>query len=156
PWADKLRLEDLKLISSEGVDDEFKKKSGDIVYEATIDGQDIIFIIMLEFQSSVDYSMPVRLLQYMLIQLNRYMADHYRQPNVKDLKLPIIFPIVLYNGKEKWNAALELKDLYENADLYGNGILNFKYDILDVNNNYSKQELIDNPNLTSVLFLFDQ
>ncbi|HAX72186.1 MAG TPA: transposase, partial [Firmicutes bacterium] len=82
-WANKLRLEDLRLISSEGVDDEFKKKSGDIVYEATIDGQDIIFIIMLEFQSSVDYSMPVRLLQYMLIQLNRYMADHYKQPNVK-------------------------------------------------------------------------
>jgi predicted transposase/invertase (TIGR01784 family) len=42
------------------------------------------------------------------------------------------------------------------SELFGNSIIDFEYSIFDVNNKYTKEDLIKNKNITSAIFLLDQ
>ncbi|MEG2935806.1 MAG: Rpn family recombination-promoting nuclease/putative transposase [Clostridium sp.] len=64
--------------------------------------------------------------------------------------------MVLYNGKSRWNAKINFADMMDGRELFGDNILNFKYDIFDINNTYTKEELLNNKNMTSAIFLLDQ
>ena len=61
--------------------------------------EDIFFLI--EQQSEIDYSMPYRLLNY-CVEIIRY-AVNKKQLRNKGYKMPVVYPIVLYTGKRKWN-----------------------------------------------------
>lgn len=41
-------------------------------------------------------------------------------------------------------------------ELFGDNIVNFKYELFDVNHQYTKADLIKNNNITSAIFLLDQ
>ncbi|MEB3749259.1 hypothetical protein EP10_000098 [Geobacillus icigianus] len=118
--------------------------------------QDVYFYILLELQSSVDYSMPFRLLQYMY-ELWRDIIKNtdQREFKSKKFKLPVIVPIVLYNGQNKWTAPLAFKDYFHQGELFGEQVLDFKYILLDVNR-MEKDELINNENLISSIFYLDR
>ena len=62
----------------------------------------------------------------------------------------------LYNGKEVWDVPTEFRKIIYNESLFGSSILNFSYDVVDVNNDFTKEELIDNKNVTAAIFLLDQ
>ena len=64
--------------------------------------------------------------------------------------------LVLYNGKKIWDVPNEFRKIIYNENLFGNGLLNFKYDVIDVNNDFSKDELINSKNVSSAIFLLDQ
>ncbi|MDU4737569.1 MULTISPECIES: Rpn family recombination-promoting nuclease/putative transposase [Clostridium] len=64
-------------------------------------------------------------------------------------------PIVLYNGKKKWTAAKELKHVISNSDVFGDTILNFKYEFIYIYS-YDKEELYNKQNISSAIFLLDQ
>jgi hypothetical protein len=76
--------------------------------------------------------------------------------NRKGFKIPAVVPIVLYNALRKWNAPIYFRDIVNNNELFGENIVNFKYELLDINNEYSKEELVKNKNITSAIFLLDQ
>ena len=61
------------------------------MYKATIGNAEVIFYIILEFQSSVDYSMPIRLFLYMS-EIWREVLKNTEKSDVKrkDFKLPAI------------------------------------------------------------------
>ena len=42
------------------------REESDLVYKVRINGREVFFYILLELQSTVDYQIPYRLLQYML------------------------------------------------------------------------------------------
>jgi hypothetical protein len=44
----------------------------------------------------------------------------------------------------------------KNEELFGDHIIDFRYDLFDVNNKYSKEELLKNKSITSAIFLLDQ
>jgi hypothetical protein len=56
----------------------------------------------------------------------------------------------------KWNAPRYFKDIIKNNELFGENIINFKYELFDINHKYTKEELIKNRNITSAIFLLDQ
>ena len=60
------------------------------------------------------------------------------------MKIPAVIPIVLYNGKSAWDVPLSFKDCISGSDLFKDNIIDFKYSILDINNKYTKEELIKN------------
>lgn len=43
-----------------------------------------------------------------------------------------------------------------NEELFGSGLLNFKYDVFDVNHDFTKEDLVNSQNVTSAIFLLDQ
>ena len=59
-------LVDFESISAEEAANE--EKEADIVYKAEAQGKEVVFYILLEFQSSVDYTMPLRLLLFLKLK----------------------------------------------------------------------------------------
>jgi predicted transposase/invertase (TIGR01784 family) len=73
----------------------------------------------------------------------------------KDYRLPSIVPIVLYNGKNKWTAARNFKEVLNGYELFEENIIDFRYMLFDVNR-MKEEELLEIANLVSSIFLLDQ
>ena len=158
PWAKDLKEENLVLVDKEYILSDYEENESDIVYKANIDGKEVIFYILLEFQSSVDYRMPLRLFFYINEILSEYVKNLNKEDkkNNKGFKIPAVVPIVLYNATREWTVPRYFKDIVKNNELFGESIVNFKYELVDVNHEYTKEELIKNNNITSAIFLLDQ
>ncbi|MEG0855775.1 MAG: Rpn family recombination-promoting nuclease/putative transposase [Terrisporobacter sp.] len=155
-WSDKISEENLSLIDKSFILEDYEKIESDIVYKANIEDQDVIFYVLLEFQSSVDYSMPIRLFFYMSSIWREIVKNTEKNEfKRKDFKLPAIVPIVLYNGKEKWTTVKNLKGKINNYEIFGDSILNFEYILLDVNR-YNSKDLMEKGDISSAIFLLDQ
>ncbi|MEC9441945.1 MAG: Rpn family recombination-promoting nuclease/putative transposase [Myxococcota bacterium] len=97
-----------------------KRESDRIIKIKLEDGEDLYLILMLEFQSSNDPSMVVRIWNY----LGRLFEEQVRlQGKGKSLRLPLVLPVVIHNGDGKWTAATELDELIEGSDLWGEVLL---------------------------------
>ena len=158
PWAKNLKEENLILVDKEYILSDYEENESDIVYKANIDGKEVIFYILLEFQSSVDYRMPLRLFFYINEILREYIKNLNKEDkkNKKGFNVPAVVPIVLYNAKRTWTAPRYFKDIVNKSELFGENIVNFKYELFDVNHQYTKEELIGNNNISSAIFLLDQ
>lgn len=138
-----LKEEDIEKYNRKFVTTEMKIRESDVIYK--ISKKDVFIIV--EQQSKVDYSMPNRMTEY-CVELIRSV----RRKNRK--KTPLIFPIVLYTGKEKWTAPLTIDETQES--FYKVPPQNYpKYDLLDIKK-FTKQKLImENTGLSKVL-LFEK
>ena len=157
-WTKYLTKENLTLVNKSFVTSDYEETEADIVYKANIGEKEVYFYILLEFQSTVDYRMPLRLLFYMCEILREHAVNTDYRKRDKNIKVPAVIPIVLYNGEERWNVPNEFRKIIYNENLFGNGLLNFKYDVFDIGNDeeFSKEKLIKNRNVTSAIFLLDQ
>jgi len=155
-WVDKLEKDKLILVDKSYILSDYEELESDIVYNATIGEANIIFYVLLELQSSVDHSMPIRLLMYM-VELWREILRNSEKKEIKrkSYRLPAIVPIVLYNGTKKWTCARSFKDIINESKLFGDNILDFKYILVDINR-YSKEYLYEFKNIASAIFLLDQ
>ncbi|WP_346868480.1 Rpn family recombination-promoting nuclease/putative transposase [Clostridium sp. UBA1353] len=143
-------------ISKSYILSDYEELESDIVYKATIENKEVIFYILLEFQSYVDYSMPIRLFLYMT-EIWREVLKNTKKVEVKskDFKLPSIVPIVLYNGEYKWTVERKFKNVISKSELFGNNIIDFEYILIDINK-YEKEQLMELKNIASAVFLLDQ
>ena len=86
----------------------FFRREDDVIWRVHWQNVPSYLFLLLEFQSSVDPFMPVRILVYAGL-LWLYLIE---QGEIKSGdSLPPIFPIVLYNGRTKWQAARDIKSL---------------------------------------------
>ncbi|GCD12552.1 Rpn family recombination-promoting nuclease/putative transposase [Clostridium tagluense] len=155
-WAGQLEKDKLILSDKSYILSDYEELESDIVYTATIGKDDLIFYVLLELQSSVDHSMPIRLLMYM-VELWRDILRNSEKKEIKrkSFRLPAVIPIVLYNGTNKWTSARNFKDIITGSQLFGDNILDFKYILVDINR-YSKEYLYEFKNIASAIFLLDQ
>jgi predicted transposase/invertase (TIGR01784 family) len=155
-WVKLIEEENLVLIDKEFILEDFKEEEADIVYKVNIDGNEIIFYILLELQSKVDFRMPIRLLMYMTeIWREELKNTEEKKKKRKDYKLPAIVPMVLYNGKNSWTAARNFKEVLNGYELFEDSIVDFRYLLFDINR-MDKKELIEIANVISAIFLLDQ
>jgi predicted transposase/invertase (TIGR01784 family) len=104
----------------------------DVIYEAKVKGHPVIFYILLELQSRVDYRMPFRLLEYIFETLREYYkrADVDERDN-KDFKFPAVIPLVFYSGSDTWTVPLSAKQMFDGYEYFGSHVLNFDYTLID-------------------------
>ena len=157
-WTEYISPDNLTLVNKSYVTSDYEETEADIVYKANIKNSEVYFYILLEFQSTVDYRMPLRLLFYMCEILREYSVNAKHKKYDKNIKIPAIIPIVLYNGDQVWDVPREFRKMIYNEELFGNNILNFKYDVFDISNDeiFTKDKLIESKNVTSAIFLLDQ
>ena len=157
-WTKYLVPENLTLINKSYITADYEELESDIVYKANLNNREVYFYILLEFQSTVDYRMPLRLLFYMCEILREHAVNEKHKKYDKSIKIPAILPIVLYNGEQKWDVPKEFRKMIYNEELFGSNILNFTYDVFDISNDekFNKENLIANNNVTSAIFLLDQ
>ena len=101
PWLAEMDLNTLEKVSGSYVADDLREREDDIIWRLRFKDRWLYLYILLEFQSSVDTYMAVRVLTY----LGLLYQDLIHQKIVSGgQKLPPVLPIVLYNGKPRWRA----------------------------------------------------
>ena len=157
-WTKYLVPENLTLVNKSYITADYEELESDIVYKANVNNTEVYFYILLEFQSTVDYRMPLRLLFYICEILREHAVNAKHKKYDKNIKIPAVIPIVLYNGDQKWDVPKEFREMIYNEELFGSSILNFTYDVFDISNDekFNKENLISNNNITSAIFLLDQ
>lgn len=106
-FVKKLNPEKITLLDKSFVSDEFLNRESDLIYKIKLEGNDAYIYFLLEFQSTVDKSIPVRMLLYILQFYDLLMR------NSKKGKLPSVFPVLLYNGTANWTIPSNIKDLID-------------------------------------------
>jgi predicted transposase YdaD len=155
-WVDMIDESTITEVNKSYILQDFNQKEADVVYRVDIKGRQVIFYILTELQSTVDFQMPYRLLLYM-VEIWRDMLRNTKQNEAeqKDFKLPAIIPMVLYNGAGNWTAKINYKETLSGYELFEEYVLNFKYILIDVNR-FSKEDLAGLRNLIGTVFLLDQ
>ncbi len=107
--ADFKHLVDLNTINVEQesyVESHLRKKYSDVVYSIKTNHNDerAYIFTLVEHQSTVDPLIALRLWRYMLLLCERHSKNHN--------KLPLVMPIVVYHGQEKYTAARDLWQLF--------------------------------------------
>ena len=146
-WVKELDFTSCQTLDKSFVSDHYKETESDLIYQVRLHGKPVYIHIFLQFQSSVDRFMVVRVLNYITNFYLDYVATRKR---VK--KLPAIFPIVLYNGKRKWTAVTEISELIEPDPPLGAYALHFSYLLLN-EKLYNRERLLTIRNIVSTLFL---
>lgn len=155
-WVERIDETNVEEIPHSFILQDFKRKEADLVYRVKLNGQDVVFYLLLEMQSKVDFRMPYRLLIYQ-VEIWRYLMKEQDKKKVagKSFRLPPIVPIVLYNGKRPWSASRQFRGMLANEELFGPELLDFEYLLIDVAR-YTEEELLSLSNTIGSVFLLDQ
>lgn len=106
----------LKLEKESFVEPNLAASISDVLFSCKLDnngkGEDCYIYLLLEHQSTADPLMAFRLLKYMVNICDRYLIEN---PQTKHL--PLIYPLVLYNGTRPYNVARNLWELFNNKVL---------------------------------------
>ena len=109
---DHLRLDTLQRVNGSYTSESGENRRQDIVWRVCLHDRWLYVYLLLEFQSSPDRWMALRMHAYISLLLQ----DLQRQNQLsEDRKLPPVLPVVLYNGVRNWDCGTELADLIANA-----------------------------------------
>jgi hypothetical protein len=109
PWLDDLNLDGMTRESATFHAATGDRREGDMIWRIPRrDGGDTYLMLLLEFQSTSDRWMALRVLVYAGL-LWQHLVNEKRLP--PDGRLPPILPVVLYNGDPRWAAPLALAEL---------------------------------------------
>ena len=147
PCVRELDFDQCEPLDKSFLTDHYKETESDLIYKVRLKGREAYIVILLEFQSTVEQFMALRVLNYIT---NFYMD--YVQANKGITMLPPVFPIVLYNGPERWTAPLNLAALITDSDLLGRFAVRFEYFPI-VEQAFPPSKLMKIHNLVSTLFL---
>jgi len=165
----------LKDCKTKFVTDRDGIRESDMLYELKIKDETVYFYVLLEFQSTVDRFMPLRMLTYVVlfyqdwlkkqVEYKRMIKEKEKEGTLDEadieaiyetIKLPAVFPILLYNGEKKWSTPSELKELigirYKALDKY---VPNFRYYKI-IENEFSSESLKELESINAALFRTEQ
>jgi predicted transposase YdaD len=152
-WLHSFDYETLEKVPGSYITDDFKQREDDIVWRVKIGGEWIYLYLLIEFQSSVDKYMALRMMVYVGLL---YQDLVKRGEVLADGRLPPILPIVLYNGSQRWSAATDIADLIPAVPgLVSEFKPSLKYLLID-ESAYSSHELSSLRNLVAAVFQFEQ
>ena len=111
-WLHSLDYTTLEKVPGSYVTDDLRHRADDVIWRVKAEGQWVYLYLLIEFQSSVDAWMAVRMMTYVGLL---YQDLIRRKEVLTGKKLPPVLPIVLYNGDAKWTAATDIADLIPKA-----------------------------------------
>jgi predicted transposase/invertase (TIGR01784 family) len=115
-WVKDCDFSTLEKQDGSFVSEKWQSRESDVIWRVrlnTADKQDswLYLYLLLEFQSSPDHFMALRMLGYTSLFLQS-LVDSLKLSS--DDKLPPVLPMVIYNGKRRWEAPTQLADLMTN------------------------------------------
>ena len=107
-WIDELDFSTLQKLSAEYVSDERRTRHGDTVWRVRQRDTWVHVLVLLEFQSTDDPDMALRILEYTALLYRELARNDAMGP---DQRHPPVLPVVLYNGDRPWRAARDVSEL---------------------------------------------
>ena len=153
-WVEELDFGSLERVAASYVGEELEGRASDLVWRLRRRGEGWIYVyLLIEFQSTVDRFMALRVLIYVGLLCQAVVRQGGLSP---EGKLPAVLPIVLYNGRERWTAVEEVAELFAPAPADLAAYLpRLRYLLLD-EGGYPPSELERQPNLAAALFRLEQ
>lgn len=140
--AEKLEEKDIEKYNRKFVSVDYTNQESDVIYK--LKNKEIF--ILVEHQTKIDKKMPIRILKYELEIIRSRMDENNR------LEFPIIIPIVLYTGKQRWNAKINYPSYNSELARY-RGLKKVEYNLVDIND-YTIEDLYkENSILTKIMIL---
>ena len=102
----------LKLEKESFIEHNLTASIADVLFSVKFNNNDGFIYLLLEHQSSPDHFMAFRLFKYMI-----NICDQYRLKHPKTKNLPLIYPLIIYNGTKSYNVPRNLWDLFNNKIL---------------------------------------
>jgi predicted transposase/invertase (TIGR01784 family) len=154
PWVERLDFTTLEPADGSFVGKNLRAREVDLIWKLkTRKGRPVYVYLLLELQSTVDRYMAVRMMGG-TAQLYQSLIDHKALP--RSGKLPLVIPIVLYNGSRRWSPAIDVAELIEPFDADADRFRPvFKYRLID-EGSYDLGELADRRNLAATLFWMEK
>lgn len=109
-WVAEVDFATLEKMSGSYVTDDLRDREDDIVWRVRCNGEWLYVYLLLEFQSSNDPWMALRILVYTGLL---YQDLIKRGEVIAPGQLPPVFPAVIYNGLPRWTAAREVAELIQ-------------------------------------------
>ena len=113
--ASGLDLTTLERCNGSYISQDLRERRNDVVWRARSRQGWIYVYLLIEFQSTVDRYMAVRLLAYVALLWQDLIKQ--KQTTTEGL-LPPVLPIVLYNGDQRWTAPRTLRTLIAPAPAF--------------------------------------
>jgi hypothetical protein len=107
-WVRELDFDTLERVGGSFVAEDLRGRENDVLWRVRFGPRWLYVYLLLEFQSTVDRFMALRVLTYMALLYQDLARGEQLGP---DGLLPPVLPLVLYNGERPWNASVELGDL---------------------------------------------
>ena len=151
-WLHSLDYSTLEKVPGSYVTDDLRHRADDVIWRVRAEGEWIYLYLLIEFQSTVDPWMAVRMMSY----VGLLYQDLIRRGEVlPGRRLPPVLPIVLYNGEAKWTAATDIAALIPKAPgLAAKYLPKLEYLLID-ENQYSDAELAGLKNLVAAIIRFE-
>jgi predicted transposase/invertase (TIGR01784 family) len=96
----------LQVLPGSFVKSSLSQVHSDLVFSLQIGERQCLLYLLLEHQSTVDPSMPLRLLGYVSEVLLRHHREH-------GLPLPPVIPFVFHQGPDAWTVSPDFEDLFD-------------------------------------------
>jgi hypothetical protein len=153
-WVNRLDFSTLERVNASYVASSLKAREDDMVWKLRFhDGRPVYIYLLLEFQSTPDRFMSVRMMGYEALLLQHLIKEGQL---TSDGKLPLVIPIILYNGEELWWPPLDVADLIEEIDPEADQFRpRFRCRLID-EGSYSLEDLAKRQNLVAVLFWLEK
>ncbi|KJV80286.1 putative permease [Rickettsia hoogstraalii str. RCCE3] len=119
-------LTKIKVEKESFVENDLKRRYSDIIYSVkTKDNEKAFVYVLIEAQSTCDHWMTLRLWKYMLLLCERHAKDKNR--------LPLICPLLIYNGSEVYSAPRNLWALFARPE-QAKKLMTEEYKLIDLQN----------------------
>jgi hypothetical protein len=114
-WVERLDFSTLEKLNASYITEDLRHRADDLVWRVRMaggEGEWVYVYLLMEFQSTPDRYMAVRMMSYLAL----LYLDLIKSGQVPKRKpLPAVFPIVVYNGERPWRASVKIEDLIEDT-----------------------------------------
>ena len=121
----------IQTESAHFVDATLLDKESDMLYSVKLNHGNAFVYVLLEHQSCEDKWMKFRLLGYMV-----RIWEKFRKENPDSESLPVIIPLLLYQGQEAWERSLSMDALFSLSDaaknLFSKYLPNFESELISL------------------------
>jgi predicted transposase YdaD len=107
-WIEQLDFSTLERLNASYVSENLQGREGDLVWRLRLRNAPEHVYVLVEFQSDVQRFMALRQMAYLALFYQQVLKNGEL---TSDGRLPLVLSVVVYNGKARWTAALEISEL---------------------------------------------
>jgi len=135
---------DIEIVATESINAQWKTRRSDMVYRLPYSSSWVYLLV--EFQSRPNKQMHCRIYEYMFLIQKKYQTNK---------GLPLVVPVVLYNGTEKWFPVTQFADNIEYAEDFPEYAQRLNYIFIDVRD-IPEDKLLNGNNVLAAALYIDQ
>ena len=127
PLQQQCDLKSLEILKDSFIDKELSEHFSDLLYRIKISGKSAYLYLLFEHKSYLDTWVGFQLLRNMV-----KIWELYRKQHKQTSKLPVILPLVIYHGQEKWKIENSIVPLFEDIENTRHYIPDFRSEVYDI------------------------